>query len=32
MNSFQLKLKQERLDPRGAFQNEWLRSRVLGNA
>jgi xylitol oxidase len=23
---------QERLDPRGAFRNQWLQSRVLGNA
>ena len=23
---------QERLDPRGAFRNQWLRSHVLGNA
>jgi xylitol oxidase len=22
----------ERLDPRGAFRNQWLQSRVLGNA
>ena len=23
---------QERLDPRGAFRNQWLQSRVLGDA
>ena len=23
---------QERLDPRGAFRNQWLQSHVLGNA